>query len=439
VKNHSFILFSVIFLLGTAPLGGQSFENYFTGSAVDTVTMPLGGSCLSGGAGECDAAMKWFLKQAQGGDVLVLRASGADGYNSYLYSELAVPVNSVQTIVFKNTSAQYSAYIHERISKAEAIWFAGGDQDDYVDYWRGGPIDSLINLAIGERNVVVGGISAGMAILGQYYFSAKNGSVTSAQALTNPYNNYVTVDSTPFIRVGHLERTITDTHYDDPDRKGRHTAFLARIFMDYGVEARGIGADSYAAVCIDSSGLARVFSDYPNDNDYVYFVQTNCELTDRQPEVCAPGTALTWHLGGQSIRAYRAKGTKTGAQTFDLRDWRTGVGGVWQTWSVLDGTLNTNGASQPPVCTVDAPIAQDMPLQFRIMPNPVSDEIRISSEHVRIVRIEVFDYVGRKVENRDIAAVLEMTLDVGRLPSGVYFLKIHAAAGGIFQQKVVKM
>jgi hypothetical protein len=57
-------------------------------------------------------------------------------------------------------------------------------------------VDSLVNLAIQNRNVVVGGTSAGMAILGGYYFSAQNGTVTSAEALTNPYNTRVTVDST---------------------------------------------------------------------------------------------------------------------------------------------------------------------------------------------------------------------------------------------------
>ena len=36
-----------------------------------------------GGASENDAAMAWFLERAGGGDVLVLRASGSDGYNDY--------------------------------------------------------------------------------------------------------------------------------------------------------------------------------------------------------------------------------------------------------------------------------------------------------------------------------------------------------------------
>ena len=52
-----------------------------------------------GGATEDDNAMIWFLERSNGGDILVLRTSGSDGYNNYLFSELGVNVNSVETIV----------------------------------------------------------------------------------------------------------------------------------------------------------------------------------------------------------------------------------------------------------------------------------------------------------------------------------------------------
>ena len=58
-----------------------------------------------GGSGEDDNAMAWFLERVNGGDVLVLRCSGSDGYNNYLYSDLGVNVNSVETLVFTNPNA----------------------------------------------------------------------------------------------------------------------------------------------------------------------------------------------------------------------------------------------------------------------------------------------------------------------------------------------
>ena len=61
----------------------QAFEVFNTGSSSDGLYQASGGVCLMGGASENDAAMAWFLERAGGGDVLVLRASGSDGYNDY--------------------------------------------------------------------------------------------------------------------------------------------------------------------------------------------------------------------------------------------------------------------------------------------------------------------------------------------------------------------
>ena len=65
------------------------------------------------------------------------------------------------------------------------------------DHWRNSP-KVMIKLALADRNIVIGGTSAGMAIQGGFYFSAKNGTVTSTTALSNPYDNSITVDSTSF-------------------------------------------------------------------------------------------------------------------------------------------------------------------------------------------------------------------------------------------------
>ena len=125
----------------------QNYTSYFTGNSTDSQQSANGGICLMGGATEDDNAMKWFLERANGGDVLVIRASGSDGYNDYFYSDLGIPVNSVETIVFHNASAANESYIHERIEKAEAIWIAGGNQWNYVSFWRATAIDlSLIHI-----------------------------------------------------------------------------------------------------------------------------------------------------------------------------------------------------------------------------------------------------------------------------------------------------
>ena len=74
-----------------------------------------------GGASEDDEAMKWFLNRANGGDVLILRTSGADGYNDYMWSTLGISLNSIETIVCHNALASQEPYITERINQAEEL------------------------------------------------------------------------------------------------------------------------------------------------------------------------------------------------------------------------------------------------------------------------------------------------------------------------------
>ena len=57
------------------------YKSFFTGNKNDKIGSPKGGICLMGGSRENDNAMRWFLNQADGGDILVLRASGSNGYN----------------------------------------------------------------------------------------------------------------------------------------------------------------------------------------------------------------------------------------------------------------------------------------------------------------------------------------------------------------------
>jgi len=416
-----FLLFPVFLSYSTC---SQSYTSYFTGNSTDTVTTPFGGVCIMGGATEHDEAMKWFLEQANGGDILVLRTSGSNGYNNYLYSQLGIGVNSVETIVFNNTTASNDPYVLQQIQNAEAIWFAGGDQWNYVSYWRNTPVDSLINLALVDKKIVIGGTSAGMAIQGGYYFSAENGTVTSATALNNPYDFDVTVDSTKFLVNDYLGDVITDTHYDNPDRKGRHITFLARIFMDYGVQAKGIACQEYTAVCIDTNGLAKVYGEYPAYDETVYFLQTNCEILDITPEECSPNNPLDWNKGGEAVKVYVVKGTMTGINTFDLSDWQTGSGGVWENWYVDNGVLVEELGSQincSPVGVVQNKFENDI----RLFPNPANETLSVTLNRA-ITNIDIIDISGKVVIPNSSFNLNEMIIDISSLDYGFYFVHVKS-------------
>lgn len=405
----------------------QSYTSYFTGDTVNISTSPEGGICMMGGATEHDEAMKWFLERAKGGDILVLRASGSDGYNNYLYSQLGVSVNSVETIIFHQVSANSEPYIHQQIQQAEAIWLAGGNQWDYISFWRNSAIDSLINDAIINRNIVIGGTSAGMAILGKYYFSAQTGTVTSSTALSNPYHTSVNVDSTKFLNLVMLRDVITDTHYDNPDRRGRHITFLGRVLQDWNIKAKGIACEEYTAVCIDTNGIARVFGEYPNYDDAAYFIQPNCELSSLYPENCSSGNPLTWNLNNLAVKTYKVYGTNQGTGYFNIINWQTGNGGQWYDWYVDNGIFYSNpgdsincGNTAISESSVDSAI-------FKLYPNPSNVNcVNIVFDQEGSKTISILDNKGQRI-SKTILSNPTLSYRVNDLETGVYFIQVISA------------
>ena len=424
----AFYFFCALLCLGHL-LQAQNYTSFFTGNSTNVSVAPFGGVCLMGGATEDDNAMRWFLERANGGDVLVIRASGSDGYNDYFFSQLGITINSVETIVFNNATAAQEAYIHERINEAEAIWIAGGNQWNYVSYWRNTPIAERINSAINDRNIVIGGTSAGMAILGGAYFTAENGTVTSLQATNDPYNSKMAISNDAFLQVPYMSNVITDTHYDDPDRRGRHFAFLARAMTDYGETYYGIACEEYTAVCIDPDGMARVFGGYPDFNDAAFFLIPNCALEDGTPEQCTSGQPLTWDRNDLAVKGYQIYGTPTGLYTFDVANWNMGTNGFWQDWSANEGLFQVTHPGEPLDCMM-VNTEEIAGLQgVRIYPNPVTGgQLNVSLNAFETGKLVLYSSSGQRMTQWPLTE-LNNQLTLPQLPNGMYQLEIRAGSG----------
>ncbi len=146
---------------------------------------------------------------------MVLRTSGDDAYNEWIYGlsiESGKKLNSVTTILMNNQKASSEDEVLKIIQNAEAIFFAGGDQSEYLNYWAGTEVQAIVQSKL--ANVTVGGTSAGCAVLGNWVYSGEKGSVTSEQALANPYDRIVTIEPA-FLRIPFLETVVTDTHFGE--------------------------------------------------------------------------------------------------------------------------------------------------------------------------------------------------------------------------------
>jgi len=306
------------------------------GDPKDVTVTTSAGTVLMGGSTDVDGAMKWMINKSIGGDVVIIRASGTTGYNQYLYDLVKVngirQVNSVETLLINSAELANNPKVAERIKEAEMLFIAGGDQANYIRFWRNTPVEEALNYLINVKKVPVGGTSAGCAILGEAVFTAENNTITSEEALLNPFNSKITLAKSDFINNPFLKNTITDTHYNNPDRKGRQITFLARLATEFNwQQPKGIGVQEQTAVCIDENGKAVVYG-----TGFAYFLKASSE----KPEKCVAGSKLNWINNKKAVQAYLIGGKETGNGSFDLTNWTTVSGGIYQNMYVTDGVLS---------------------------------------------------------------------------------------------------
>ena len=364
----------------------QNYTSYMTGNPNDTVVAVSPAIVLAGGGTDNDDAMKWMLNRAKGGDVVVIRASGSDGYNSYFFSELGVQVNSVETILFKNKAAAAEPYILNRLRKAELVFIAGGDQGKYYDYWHDTETGQVLKEICLARNKVIGGTSAGQMILGNIVYAPIGDGVTSAEALSNPFHANISEIRYDFLKTDIFANTIFDSHFDTRDRAGRLMVFLAKAANEHDIRARAIACNESTAVCIDENNIATVFGETPLYNDYAYFIEVNCEEAWK-PQVVENGKPVHWSLPtGNAVVAQRMDGTKTGEVKFDMNTWQPVTNAIYSHWQINQGVLEKQSAANNECSTTTSASIDPQSISGVIYPNPTDSVLNFPLADIAILR-----------------------------------------------------
>lgn len=284
----------------------------------------------------------------------MLRASGAGAYNPYIYYSgpgertdepaerdwvggAALGLSSVETLVIPSRAAANNPFVNEIVSRAHAVFIAGGDQSRYIRFWKDTALDRTL-MELLNKNVPIGGTSAGLAILGQYSFSALQGGIDSTAALANPFDPRITIDPDPrdksksFLAPAPLVGVLTDSHFDRRKRMGRLIAFLARLGgatgaagclggvpAAAGIEGetsiRGIGVSEQTALLVESTPdgkdfiARRVRNTWSDNEGAVYFVRPLAP-----PRECDAGVPL-------SIQQIEIRKLSDSDSVFNLSDW----------------------------------------------------------------------------------------------------------------------
>ena len=265
-----------------SPAVPPDLTRYLTGNDADANVAPTGpGLILMGGGKDVTAAFEWWNGYITHGDIVVLRTSGADGYNSYLYDMGGA--DSVETIMVTSQDLANSDYVRYRVSHAEGVFMAGGDQGTYISLWKGTALQDALRV-VHARGGVIGGTSAGLAVLGEFVYSALAGSAVSSGALADPFSGDITLDR-GFLAFPALKNVITDTHFAQRDRFGRLMSFVGRTIVEgWATSSYGVGVSEATAIVIDPQGLGKVLG-----ANQAYIVEGA-----KVPERCQVGQSLTF-------------------------------------------------------------------------------------------------------------------------------------------------
>lgn len=362
------LLSSLVLCAGCAHDPGVSdgrYRYFFVGDPDTPVSLPErhpdASLALMGGGPDVDAAFRWLIRRAgvkpgTGGRFVVLRASGTEAYNPYVFyggpglrsagpaqwqwvGGAALGLSAVETLVLPSRAAANDAFVNAIVRRANVVFIAGGDQSRYLRFWKGTALDRTLSDLLG-RNVPIGGTSAGLAMLGEYSFTALQGTIDSAAALSDPFDPRITIDPSPgrpgkgFLTPEPLQGIITDSHFDRRKRMGRLIAFLSRLggagdgagcaaassaamAAQGGTPAvvKGIGVSEQAALLIESTAnggqflARRIKNPWARTDGAVYFVRP---LT--APKSCGAGHPL-------SIEQVEIRKLADSSAIFNLSDW----------------------------------------------------------------------------------------------------------------------
>ena len=344
------------------------YEFAHVGRWVDAAVQGAGGLLLEGGGNDAqmvrgsETAVNWFVTQANGGDVVVIandtdsqvaqsrvrtlanyfsqlgdtRPNSVDvfDFNVDLASNLLT--DDAQAIVDDITKALTAnggkGLGHEFIDKlmgAEAVFFCGGDQWPYVQLLtpKTSGVPNLAAKAISDKNnagsMTVGGTSAGLAILGEYVFTAQYLTASipamySSDILDNYYtpafngNNGSSIASN-VLGLKWMDSVLTETHFTDPTedfavnhdysladghyiyRLGRFISFMGSVILGGQSESYGMAVDRNTALTISNGGMAKVWG--ANDGTHnVYFAAVdNAIVNNCTYKLSMSGVYMRWY------------------------------------------------------------------------------------------------------------------------------------------------
>ncbi|GAB1441944.1 hypothetical protein MASR2M39_07790 [Ignavibacteriales bacterium] len=257
----SFLLFLVLVLVMTVEI------------------MPQGYICAVGGGSEGTndwnrAPYSWIVEKADSGKIVVLSVNEETTWIPDYFKSLGASA-SFNLRINSRTLADSQA-MYDSIVALDGIFIKGGNQYNYINYWKGTLTEEAIKVVF-NRGGVVSGTSAGAMVLGEHDLSAKYGTYYPDDALPNPFINQSHVES-DFLKL--IPGVLFDTHVIERARQGRMVPLFAKLQSDGIENVTIVGIDDRTAICISPDGTGTVMG---SGAVAIYRVDSLTNITSTQP------------------------------------------------------------------------------------------------------------------------------------------------------------
>ncbi len=222
-------------------------------------TLAQGSLLLVGGGAEdigdwSDAPYRWAIEQTENKRVAIISFDEPDFWLQDYF--LSLGANDARTYQLRNGAIADAAVTFDTLTSYDMIFIRGGNQANYYNTYINTQTREALQ-TIWNRGGVLGGTSAGMAILSPIIFTAEERTVYPDEVLNNPLDERVTLRN-DFLRTL-SGNWIFDTHFVERGRMPRLVGFLANWYLKTGDIAKGIGVDDRTAFCIGKNGVGQVF------------------------------------------------------------------------------------------------------------------------------------------------------------------------------------
>ncbi len=214
--------------------------------------MLVGGGSESDG-GWSDTPYQWMVENAENKKIGIISYSDADNWLPDYFVSLGA--EEAVNIRIDSRDLANQATILDSLNQYDGLFFKGGDQSRYYEYYKNTSVQTAIE-QIYSRGGVIGGTSAGMAILSGVMFTADNGSAYPYDALSNVKSQYMTLEN-DFLSF--YPDFIFDTHFIERGRTSRLIGFMANWYVNQEQLINGIGIDDRTAMCINENGIGTVY------------------------------------------------------------------------------------------------------------------------------------------------------------------------------------